>query len=174
MISFLVEFLTRNRPLRGFATHGEANTPSEASAEGTGNGERGTGASLERLLRATARHHDMICVPVSDPAEGELPDVGLVELEDSETGELMLVDTSSAKVRKAFAAKAESDREELTKFFRKTGIDTLDIATDRPYIDGVRAPNCQAVKILRALDIATDKPYIDGVRALFKRRARKR
>ena len=114
----------------------------------TGNGERGTGASLERLLRATARHHDMICVPVSDPAEGELPDVGLVELEDSETGELMLVDTSSAKVRKAFAAKAESDREELTKFFRKTGIDTL--------------------------DIATDKPYIDGVRALFKRRARKR
>ena len=114
----------------------------------TGNGERGTGASLERLLRATARHHDMICVPVSDPAESTLPDVGLVELEDSETGELMLVDTSSAKVRKAFAAKAESDREELTKFFRKTGIDTL--------------------------DIATDKPYIDGVRALFKRRARKR
>ena len=114
----------------------------------TGNRNRETGASLERLLRATARHHDMICVPVSDPAEGELPDVGLVELEDSETGELMLVDTSSAKVRKAFAAKAESDREELTKFFRKTGIDTL--------------------------DIATDKPYIDGVRALFKRRARKR
>ena len=113
-------------------------------------GSRGASAAdgLARLLRATARHHDMICVPVSDPAEGELPDVGLVELEDSETGELMLVDTSSAKVRKSFAEKAESDREELTKFFRKTGIDTL--------------------------DIATDKPYIDGVRALFKRRARKR
>jgi len=111
-----------------------------------GNGERG--AAFERLLRATARHHDMICVPVSDPAESELPDVGLVELEDSETGELLLVDTSSAKVRKAFAAKAESEREELTKFFRKTGMDTLPIATDRP--------------------------YIDGVRALFKRRARKR
>ena len=103
---------------------------------------------LEKLLRATARHHDVICVPVSDPAESALPDVGLVELEDSETGELMLVDTSSAKVRGAFAAQAESDREELTKFFRKTGIDTLEIATDRP--------------------------YIDGVRALFKRRARKR
>ncbi len=113
-------------------------------------GSRGASAAdgLERLLRATARHHDMICVPVSDPAESELPDVGLVELEDSETGELMLVDTSSAKVRGAFAAKAEADREELTKFFRKTGIDTLEIATDRP--------------------------YIDGVRALFKRRARKR
>lgn len=104
--------------------------------------------SLERMLRATARHHDMICVPVSDPAESALPDVGLVELEDAETGELMLVDTSSAKVRGAFAAQAASDREELSKFLRKTGIDTLDIATDRP--------------------------YIDGVRALFKRRARKR
>ncbi len=104
--------------------------------------------TFERLLRATARHHDMICVPVSDPAESALPDVGLVELEDSETGELMLVDTSSAKVRGAFAARADADREELSKFFRKTGIDTLDIATDRP--------------------------YIDGVRSLFKRRARKR
>ena len=113
-------------------------------------GSRGASAAdgLERLLRATARHHDVICVPVSDPAESALPDVGLVELEDSETGELMLVDTSSAKVRGAFAAQAASDREELTKFFRKTGIDTLEIATDRP--------------------------YIDGVRALFKRRARKR
>ncbi len=112
--------------------------------EGGGKREEG----LERLLRATARHHDVICVPVSDPAESALPDVGLVELEDSETGELMLVDTSSAKVRGAFAAQAAADREELTKFFRKTGIDTLEIATDRP--------------------------YIDGVRALFKRRARKR
>ena len=73
---------------------------------------------LERLLRATARHHDMICVPVSDPAESELPNAGLVELEDAETGELLLVDTSSAGVRRAFAARAAADREELTRFFR--------------------------------------------------------
>ena len=115
--------------------------------KGRGTNDQGRGA-FERLLRATARHHDMICVPVSDPAESALPDVGLVEIEDSETGELLLVDTSSAKVRNAFAAKAAADREELTRFFRKTGIDTL--------------------------AIATDQPYIDGVRALFKRRARKR
>jgi uncharacterized protein (DUF58 family) len=113
-------------------------------------GGRGTGggASFERLLRATARHHDMVCVTVSDPAESELPDVGLVELEDPETGELALVDTSSASVRRAFAAKASEDREELRRFLLKTGIDTLDLATDRP--------------------------YVDEVRALFKRRARKR
>lgn len=104
--------------------------------------------SYERLLRATARHHDVICVPVSDPAESNLPDVGLVELEDPETGALALVDTSSAAVRRAFAARAAEAREELKTFFLKTGIDTLAVSTDRP--------------------------YIDGVRALFKRRARKR
>ena len=105
-------------------------------------------STFERLLRATARHHDMVCVPVSDPAERELPDVGLVELEDPETGELVLVDTSSAAVRKRFAATASEESEELKRFFLKTGIDTLTIATDRP--------------------------YIDEVRGLFKRRARKR
>ena len=105
-------------------------------------------SSFEQLLRATARHHDMVCVPVSDPAEQELPDVGLVELEDPETGELVLVDTSSAAVRRRFSATASEENEELKRFFLKTGIDTLTIATDRP--------------------------YIDEVRALFKRRARKR
>ena len=101
-----------------------------------GNGDRGT--AFERLLRATARHHDMVCVPVGDPAERNLPDVGLVELEDPETGELALVDTSSAKVRRAFAERAAADEEELRKFFLKTGIDTMPISTDRPYIDAVR------------------------------------
>lgn len=105
-------------------------------------------SSFEQLLRATARHHDMVCVPVSDPAEQELPNVGLVELEDPETGELVLVDTSSAAVRRRFSATASEENEELKRFFLKTGIDTLTIATDRP--------------------------YIDEVRALFKRRARKR
>ena len=105
-------------------------------------------SAFERLLRATAQHHDMVCVPVSDPAEANLPNVGLVEMEDPETGDLVLVDTASAAVRKAFAATAAAEQEELKKFFRKTGIDTLPIATDRP--------------------------YIDEVRSLFKRRARKR
>ena len=104
--------------------------------------------NYEKLLRATARRHDLVCVPVSDPAESELPDVGLVELEDPESGELVLVDTSSKAVRGAFAAKAETEREDLRTFFLKTGIDTMNVQTDRP--------------------------YINEVRGLFKRRARKR
>ena len=101
----------------------------------TGNGER---TGYERLLRATAHHHDVIAVPVSDPAESELPDVGLVEMEDPETGELMLVDTSSASVRRRFAKKAAEEGEELSRFFLKTGIDTMPISTDRPYAEEVK------------------------------------
>ncbi len=92
----------------------------------------------DKLLRATARHHDMVCVTVSDPAESHLPDVGLVELEDPESGDLFLVDTSSAAVRKAFAEKATAEQEDLSRFLKKTGIDTLALATNRPYIEDVR------------------------------------
>ena len=109
--------------------------------------EEGEG-SFERLLRATAHHHDLVCVPVSDPAERTLPDIGLVEIEDPETGELLLVDTSSAKVRREFSERALEEESRLSRMFLKSGIETL--------------------------YISTDKPYIDGVRALFKRRAKKR
>ena len=108
----------------------------EAGREGA---PRTGDADFERLLRTTARRHDVVCVPVTDPAERELPDVGLVEMEDPETGGLVLVDTSSRAVRRAFAEKAAAEGEELAKFFRKTGIDTLPIDTARPYIDEVRA-----------------------------------
>ncbi len=104
--------------------------------------------AYDRLLQATARHHDVICLTVSDPAESELPDAGLVELEDPETGDLVLVDTSSEAVRRAFALKALEERAALSSFFVRSRIETLELATDRP--------------------------YIDSVRALFRRRARKR
>ena len=132
-----VVFLVSDFLLSG--TNGTAGTNGTNRPEDeTGSAKDETG-SAERLLRATARHHDLIGVPVSDPAERVLPDVGLVELEDPETGELVLVDTSSAAVRRAFAARAEAEGEELRKFFLKTGIETLPVATDRPYVDAVRA-----------------------------------
>ena len=92
----------------------------------------------ERLLRATSHHHDLIGVTITDPAEKELPNVGLVELEDPESGELVLVDTSNSKVRREFAQKATNDEESLRDFFLKNNIDALHIATDKPYIHEVR------------------------------------
>ena len=106
------------------------------------------GGDFAKMLKAAARRHDMVCVPVFDPAESKLPNVGLVELEDPESGALVLVDTSSASVRRRFSEKAEAERSELAHFFARNGIDTLPVSTDRA--------------------------YIDEIRALFKRRARKR
>lgn len=115
---------------------------------GSGDGEAAGRADWKRLLRVMARRHDVVCVSVSDPAESALPDAGLVELEDPETGELVLVDTSDRRVRESFARAAEEERDGLVKFFNRNGIDHISISTDRP--------------------------YVNEVRALFKRRARKR
>lgn len=112
------------------------------------NDEMSRFASWKNLLQVAARRHDVVCVDVSDPAEHRLPNAGLVELEDPETGELVLVDTSDRRVRESFAATAKEEEESLLKFFNRSGIDHISISTDRP--------------------------YINEVRALFKRRARKR
>ena len=93
----------------------------------------------EKLLRVVARRHDVVCIPVSDPAEAKLPDVGLAELEDPETGDLVLVDTSDRFVRDQFAAVAQAEVEQRDRFFARNGIDTVPVATDRPYIQAVRA-----------------------------------
>ncbi len=92
----------------------------------------------EKELRVAARRHDLISCIVSDPREQELPDVGLIELQDPETGELLLVDTGSRRVRASFADRATRDRDALRTTLRRSGVDLLDIATDRPYIDDVR------------------------------------
>jgi len=96
-------------------------------------------SGYEKELRVLARKHDIIACPLSDPCELELPDVGLVELQDPETGELFLADTSSAQLRRRFAQEAAAEEENLLTFFKRTGIDVLRLSTDKPYIDDVRA-----------------------------------
>ena len=82
-------------------------------------------SGYEKELRVTARHHDMIAIPVSDPAENELPQAGLAELEDPESGELLLVDTSDAAVRRAFAETAAEQVAARDRFFARNGIDNV-------------------------------------------------
>ena len=96
-------------------------------------------AAYERLLRVAARRHDVVCIPVDDPAERELPHAGLVELEDPETGALALVDTEDRAVRTAFAQNAAAQRAGVLRLFARAGIDYVPVATDRPYIQDVRA-----------------------------------
>lgn len=108
---------------------------------------RAQAEAVEKLLRVVARRHDVVCIPVSDPAESALPDVGLAELEDPETGELVLVDTSDGAVRAQFASVARAEQEHRDRFFARNGIDTVPVSTDRPYIQAIRALfKCRAAK----------------------------
>ena len=91
-------------------------------------------ASYERALRITARRHDLIPVTVSDPLEEALPDVGLIELEDLETGEVVVFDTSgpeAAALRAAARARAVEARSAL---FKRLSMDPIEVRTDRPYL----------------------------------------
>ncbi len=92
---------------------------------------------FERELRVTARRHDVICCSLSDPREEELPDVGLLEIQDPETGELELLDTSSTALRDAFRDNARQEQEARAKLFRKHRIDALHLSTDRPFIEDI-------------------------------------
>lgn len=91
----------------------------------------------EKALRITAGRHDLIALSITDPREMELPDAGMIELRDAETGENMLVDTSSAAVRAGYRQQSEALRRARLALFRSTGVDCIEVAGDRPYIDPI-------------------------------------
>lgn len=94
------------------------------------------GGGFERKLRTVGRRHDVIAVTVTDPRERNLPDVGLLELEDAETGQMLLLDTGSAAVRGRYEKLGDGREADLASMFRSMGIDRIDIRTDR---DSVRS-----------------------------------
>jgi uncharacterized protein (DUF58 family) len=81
----------------------------------------------EALLKTAGRRHDLIAVLLADPREQRLPDVGLIELEDAETGERLLVDSSSPEVRRAWEQAGGEAREALTRLCHGAGIDLIPI-----------------------------------------------
>ena len=91
-------------------------------------------AELRRAMRQTNRRHDLIAVRIEDPRERELPNVGILALEDAESGEVIELDTANPAVRKRFALAAEERARRLTSGFRAEGVDTLELRTDAPYM----------------------------------------
>jgi len=88
---------------------------------------------FEQSLKVANRRHDMVILQIVDPREQALPDVGIVELRDAETGEIIEVDTSMRHVREAYAANWARDRERLTKLFQSQRMDHVLIDVARPY-----------------------------------------
>ena len=92
----------------------------------------------EDELRVSARHHDLIACPLSDPREAELPESGLQEILDPESGALFLLDTAARQLRQAFRQRAATEAQELQRQFRKLRIDSISLSTSKPFIDDVR------------------------------------
>ncbi|MEO8567418.1 MAG: DUF58 domain-containing protein [Betaproteobacteria bacterium] len=88
-------------------------------------------------LAQLAQRHEVIAVRLYDNLEMDLPDLGLVVIQDSETGEQMHVDTGDRAFRRRFAAAAAKREAELRTAFRHAGIDALELATDDDLMDAI-------------------------------------
>ena len=91
-------------------------------------------SGFERVLRVAGRRHEVIAVTATDPRELELPNAGLIEVEDAETGASVLIDTGNRKVRAQYAARAAAVRDERRRTLRAAQIDQIEVSTAEPYI----------------------------------------
>lgn len=90
--------------------------------------------SYESSLRRLSRQHDMIAVRLCDPWEEELPVMGLLQLQDSETGKQYLIDTSASVAQNHYAESAQKRREQFLRTIRAAGADPLEITTEGDHL----------------------------------------
>ncbi len=91
----------------------------------------------DAAFRLAARKHDLIAVRVTDPREETLPAVGLLEVEDAETGKHLLIDTRRASVREAFATAADERRAAFQSLARSGKVDLIEVTTDGAHFDAL-------------------------------------
>jgi len=92
---------------------------------------------FERAFQRTGKRHDLTAVRIADLREQELPAVGLLEVQDAETGERLLLDTNSKQVRAGYADNARRRREELRQLSRSARIDLIEVSTDGGHLDAL-------------------------------------
>ena len=92
---------------------------------------------FESAFKRTGRRRDLIAIRISDPSEEDLPAVGLLDLEDAETGQRLLVDTGSATVREAFRESAQRRRTALHQLARQSRVDLIEVSTDGGHLDAL-------------------------------------
>lgn len=91
----------------------------------------------ERMLGQLVRRHEVTAVRLSDPLESELPDLGFLTLEDSETGEQLFVDTHDSSFRKRFSELALRRETELRQSLATAGVDTLELSTEDDLFEAI-------------------------------------
>lgn len=101
--------------------------------------DAGGAPRYEDAIKVAAGRHDLSVIKVFDPRERTIPDIGLVNVKDSETGETAWINTSSSKVREAYAKAAQDADMKATKLMRQYQIDSVDISTGSDYVKGLMA-----------------------------------
>jgi uncharacterized protein (DUF58 family) len=94
-------------------------------------------ADFKKPMSLLNKRHDVVAVSVRDKAEVGLPDVGIIEFQDAETGEIIVVDTSSRRFREQYSGQSARRFEELKETLRSINVDCISISTDRPYVQDV-------------------------------------
>jgi len=90
-----------------------------------------------RAFQILSKKHDVIAIRIRDPREREIPNVGLIELEDAESGEMLLVNTGSRRMREQYKTKAAARDKKIEQIFKKQGVDMIDIRTESSYVDPI-------------------------------------
>jgi uncharacterized protein (DUF58 family) len=90
---------------------------------------------FEEALRIASNKHDIVALKVYDPLEQALPDIGLVKISDSETGEEKWIDTSSAYTRQAYENWWNNHMEIIKNIFKRCGVDSTELRTDLDYVN---------------------------------------
>jgi uncharacterized protein (DUF58 family) len=91
----------------------------------------------ERVLGQLAHRHEVVTVRLVDPAEVDLPDLGLVFVEDAETGEQVLVDTSDPLLRQRLGAEVQAREAVMAQAMRQTGVTAHRITTDQDLVEAL-------------------------------------
>ena len=90
--------------------------------------------AFDKPLKIASKRHDLVGLRIHDKREDSLPNIGLVPMQDTETGKIIFVDTSNKKVRTDFAKNRLKKIEALKKLFPASGVDLIDITTGTDYV----------------------------------------
>ena len=90
--------------------------------------------NFKKPLGLLNRRHDVIAVPVRDRVEIAMPNIGLIELQDAETGEIIMIDTSSSTFRSQYSDSNTQNFDSLRSMMRSINVDSIPIYTDKPYV----------------------------------------
>jgi uncharacterized protein (DUF58 family) len=91
--------------------------------------------NFDKQLRQIGRKHDLIACVIKDPAEVAMPDIGLVDLEDSETGETIVVDTSSKEFRQQFELNMKKMNDQRQQMLKRAQVEAIDIVVGDEFVD---------------------------------------